>query len=303
MFRRSTRPPSPQSESSSDSESSPGDDASPKKARFSMFRAGERRSSFMLEPSFFCDTSMYASPLASDDEPSSFYSSDGESTTFNNNRGSVDSTDARRRALDILEGRTETRLALNRRASSAMSAEGDAQGATAPGARSRPKSMTLPMSFRNALQRASAIPSRPGSVASRRSMSNDERRPSSRLDRVPEDGTIGASPGARFSLAPESEEPEIMNEETEQEQPRAQETDEHGLPTYASAAFPARPTTYRFTQAGPFGSTVSAGDEEEITGLGRYHVSVGVNIWAPRSAVTTVRRGLAEDGPIVGQIE
>ncbi|RPD64577.1 hypothetical protein L226DRAFT_433398, partial [Lentinus tigrinus ALCF2SS1-7] len=74
-------------------------------------------------------------------------------------------------------------------------------------------------------------------------------------------------------------------------------------PTYASAAYPKRPATYRFAQAGPFAMTLSAGDEEEVPGLGRYHVSVGVNVWAPRSCVTSVRRGLAEDGPLVAQIE
>ena len=42
---------------------------------------------------------------------------------------------------------------------------------------------------------------------------------------------------------------------------------------------------------------------EEVAGLGRYHVGVGVNVWSPRLGVTSVRRGLAEDGPVVAEIE
>lgn len=86
--------------------------------------------------------------------------------------------------------------------------------------------------------------------------------------------------------------------------PEEREVDEHGLPTYASAAYPRRPVTYRFAQAGPFAMTLAAGEEEVAgQGLGRYHVSVGVNVWAPRSVVTSIRRGLAESGPVVAQIE
>ncbi|TBU26837.1 hypothetical protein BD311DRAFT_846925 [Dichomitus squalens] len=307
LFRRSTGPPSSRPGSSSDPESSPGD-ANIKKTRFSMFRGSGRRSGLILEPSVFCDTSIVASltsSLTSDDEPSSVYPSDGSIK-----RSLIETTDERRRALARLEGRNPPpMLEPNRRASSNTNSE-DAQETTAPGARRRPSSLTIPTSFRNALQLTSVIPGRSGSVASRRSMSNDERRSSSRLDRVPEDGTIPLAPAARSSLTlregadephPQSQ-PRLPDGETEQQRAHAQETDEHGLPTYASAAFPSHPTTYRFAQAGPFASTVSAGDEE-IAGLGRYHVSVGVNVWAPRSGVTIVRRGLTEDGPIVGQIE
>ncbi|TBU62467.1 hypothetical protein BD310DRAFT_52244 [Dichomitus squalens] len=307
LFRRSTDPPSSRSGSSSDSEPSPGD-ANIKKTRFSMFRGSDRRSGLIIEPSVFCDTSVAASPmsspLTSDDEPSSLYPSDGSP-----DRDSIETMDERRRALAILEGRNPPRQSL--RVSSSTGSE-DAQDTTAPGARRRPSSITVPTSFRSVLQFTSIIPGRSGSesVASRRSTMNHERRPSFRLNRVPEDGTIPPALAARSSLTlrEEAEEPhaqpqpQLSDGETEQQRTQAQETDEHGLPTYASAAFPSHPTTYRFAQAGPFASTVSAGDEE-IAGLGRYHVSVGVNIWAPRSGVTIVRRGLTEDGPIVGQIE
>ena len=88
--------------------------------------------------------------------------------------------------------------------------------------------------------------------------------------------------------------------------------DAHGLPTYATAAFPGHAVTYRFAQAGPFAMRVAAehvdADPVErasvgVPALGRYHISVGVNVWAPRSYVTSVRRGLSEDGPLVAQIE
>ena len=93
--------------------------------------------------------------------------------------------------------------------------------------------------------------------------------------------------------------------------------DEHGLPTYASAAFPRAPVAYRFAQAGPFAMTLAARDGDSVEGaegagagagapplgLGRYHVSVGVNVWAPRTYVTSVRRGLDGEGPLVAQIE
>ena len=83
----------------------------------------------------------------------------------------------------------------------------------------------------------------------------------------------------------------------------AADQDEQGLPTYASAAYPSRAVGYRFVQAGPFAMTLCAEGEEEVAGLGRYHVGVGVNVWSPRLGVTSVRRGLAEDGPVVAEIE
>lgn len=93
-----------------------------------------------------------------------------------------------------------------------------------------------------------------------------------------------------------------MSEEEAGEE-ATEEVDEQGLPTYASAAYPSRAMGYRFVQAGPFAMTLSAEGEEEVAGMGRYHVSVGVNVWAPRLSVTSVRRGLAEDGPLVAEIE
>ena len=55
----------------------------------------------------------------------------------------------------------------------------------------------------------------------------------------------------------------------------------------------------------PPGRAFGAGadEEEDVPGLGRYHVSVGLNLWAPRSYVTCVRRGLTDYGPLVAQIE
>ena len=81
--------------------------------------------------------------------------------------------------------------------------------------------------------------------------------------------------------------------------------DGHELPTYASATHPTRPVAYRFAQAGPCAMTLCAapGEEEVAGGVGRYHVSVGLNVWAPKSGVTSVRRGLADDGPLVAQFE
>ena len=138
-------------------------------------------------------------------------------------------------------------------------------------------------------------------MSSRRSLSIDGRRASSRLGLVPENTTtttptstsIGTTSTA--TILPGTTR---LTEEPEKES----DVDEHGLPTYASAAYPTRPATYRFAQAGPFAMTLAAGGEE-VPGLGRYHVSVGVNVWAPRACVTTVRRGLGEDGPLVAQIE
>ncbi|OBZ78854.1 hypothetical protein A0H81_01448 [Grifola frondosa] len=84
--------------------------------------------------------------------------------------------------------------------------------------------------------------------------------------------------------------------------PLGSEVDEHGLPTYASAAFPPRPVTYRFSQCSSFSMTLS-GDSDTAHAFGQYHISIGANVWMPKSCITSVRRGLAEDGEIIAQIE
>ena len=78
-------------------------------------------------------------------------------------------------------------------------------------------------------------------------------------------------------------------------------TDSDGLPTYASVTHPTAATTYLFTRTSPFAMVLrqdGLGIEHAL-----YHISVGVNIWNPSCTVTTVRRGSAEDGPIVSQLE
>ena len=140
------------------------------------------------------------------------------------------------------------------------------------------ETVPVPASFIGALSMAFVSGrSRSGSVNSRRSLSADGPRVSSRLGLVPENSTVTTT--------------------------RLTEEDEQGLPTYASAAYPSAPVAYRFAQAGPFAMVLTAGDEEEVPGLGRYHLSVGVNVLAPRSTVTSIRRGLSEDGPLIAQIE
>jgi len=81
----------------------------------------------------------------------------------------------------------------------------------------------------------------------------------------------------------------------------ALEVDESGLPTYFSATYPTRPVAYHFEQASPFAMTIFCPDED-IAGTGKYHISVGLNVWMPSSCVTTVRRN-GEDGPVVAQLE
>ncbi len=78
-------------------------------------------------------------------------------------------------------------------------------------------------------------------------------------------------------------------------------TDSEGLPTYASVTHPTAATTYLFTRTSPFAMVLhqdGLGIEHAL-----YHISVGVNIWIPSCTVTTVRRGAAEDGPIISQLE
>ncbi|KAI1790952.1 hypothetical protein LXA43DRAFT_456456 [Ganoderma leucocontextum] len=313
VLRKSTAPPSswqPSTPTTPESIKEPGTDTKLKKNRLSWFRSSGRRSGLILRTSLFrhsgsTPTSSPATSPTSSNEGSSS-SSDSEDT-----RASVEVTDERSRALDILEGRgaradSDAPLA---RSATRTASPGDVQDNAAPGTPTtpnRPSSFTIPASFINSLPFASVIPgrsrsgsvaerrsleSRPGSALSRRSVSPTHR-PSSRLDRVPEDGTIATS---RVSEARERPSGEGALQEPEQ--------DEHGLPTYASAAYPSRAVGYRFAQAGPFAMTLSAEGEEEVAGLGRYHVSVGVNVWTPRLAVTSVRRGLGEDGPLIAQIE
>ncbi|KAH9932131.1 uncharacterized protein BXZ73DRAFT_46885 [Epithele typhae] len=149
------------------------------------------------------------------------------------------------------------------------------------------RASTVPSAFASAVAGKIALGPRRNSAPARRQSAQLQlqRRRESVLEGVPEDAA--AQP----------------------EQGHGREVDEHGLPTYASAAFPSGTASYRFAQAGPFAMTLSSpsqargAGEEAAAGLGRYCISVGVNVWAPRCCVVTVRRGLTEDGPQVASIE
>ncbi|KAM5539948.1 hypothetical protein V8D89_006451 [Ganoderma adspersum] len=301
--------------------------------RTSIFRHSESKQSTPT-------ASPVASPTSSNEGSSSSSSSDSE-----DNRASVDvATDERSRALDILEGRsarpdsssadaplarTATRI-VTRTASEPSPAPVQEASTSAPSTptptpstnTNRMSGFTLPAAFINSLPFAGRSRSRSGSVASRRSLesptgvrpgsalsvrsTSPARRPSSRLDRVPEDRTIVSpplSPATPHASGSGSGSGSGGRTSVEEELVGAVEQDEQGLPTYASAAYPSRPMGYRFVQAGPFAMTLCAEGEEEVAGLGRYHVGVGVNVWSPRLGVTSVRRGLAEDGPMVAEIE
>ena len=259
LFRRSKGPPS--------RAPTPGipDSTDVKKSRFSLFRG--RRSGVVLDAMLF-RASAASSPTSasSSDRPSTDRTSSEESAG-----GVQDVTDARDRALSILEGRPQSAAGAE---PVATEAPPDRTGTNTPVGETVP----VPASFIGALSMAFVSGrSRSGSVSSRRSLSADGPRVSSRLGLVPENSTVTTT--------------------------RLTEEDEHGLPTYASAAYPSAPVAYRFAQAGPFAMVLTAGDEEDVPGLGRYHLSVGVNVLAPRSTVTSIRRGLSEDGPLVAQIE
>ncbi|EMD32602.1 hypothetical protein CERSUDRAFT_126710, partial [Gelatoporia subvermispora B] len=79
------------------------------------------------------------------------------------------------------------------------------------------------------------------------------------------------------------------------------EVDESGLPTYFSATYPTKPVAYQFLQVSPFAMTITCSDED-IPGTGKYHVSIGLNVWMPSSSVTTIKRN-GEDGPFVARLE
>ncbi|KAK7695157.1 hypothetical protein QCA50_002347 [Cerrena zonata] len=81
-------------------------------------------------------------------------------------------------------------------------------------------------------------------------------------------------------------------------------THEDGLPTYSSAALSAKPTTYQFIRSSPFAMIVSedfGASRSEVPG--KYHISVGVNVWMPSCTITTIRRGGSEDGHLVAELE
>ncbi|KAI0789536.1 hypothetical protein C8Q75DRAFT_733757 [Abortiporus biennis] len=92
-------------------------------------------------------------------------------------------------------------------------------------------------------------------------------------------------------------------------QPLQQRLDTHadGLPTYDSAAFPTRPTSYHFVRSSPFSMVVveeSIGTQvRELEGHGVYHISVGLNVWMPNCTVTTIRRGGSDNGRVVAELE
>ncbi|RDX46738.1 hypothetical protein OH76DRAFT_1406580 [Lentinus brumalis] len=277
LFRRSRGPSESPSPSPIPTPGAPELDDG-KKGRFSLFRQSGRRSGLVLDAALF----RFKGPSPS--APSSASSSDAPSDRGSDGgrRQSAESvTDERSRALSILEGRAEP---LSPTSAAAGETRTDTQS-TASTPTGSP--LPTPTSFISAL-------SRPGSTSSRRSLSVDGRRASSRLGLVPENSTTGTSTSTGTT---------ILTTTRLTEEPEKELADEHALPTYASAAYPKRPATYRFAQAGPFAMTLAAGGEEEVPGLGRYHVSVGVNVWAPRSYVTSIRRGLGEDGPLVAQIE
>ncbi|KAI0706273.1 hypothetical protein C8T65DRAFT_740659 [Cerioporus squamosus] len=282
LFRRSRGPPpspfpSPTPPTATPTSGAPELDDD-KKGRFSLFRQSGRRSGVVLDAVLF----RFRAPSPSS-TPSSSTSSDvpSDGGSEGGRQSAESATDERSRALSILEGRV-------RQDTEPVSPKPAAGGETRDTQRtaSTPTGSPLPTptSFISAL-------SRPGSVSSRRSLSVDGRRASTRLGLVPENTTTTAGNTTT-----------ILTTTRLTEEPK-HEVDEHGLPTYASAAYPKRAATYRFAQAGPFAMTLAAGGEEEVPGLGRYHVSVGVNVWAPRSYVTSIRRGLGEDGPLVAQIE
>ncbi|TFK84942.1 hypothetical protein K466DRAFT_588489 [Polyporus arcularius HHB13444] len=277
LFRRSRGPSPSPSPSPIPTPGAPELDDG-KKGRFSLFRQSGRRSGLVLDAALF----RFKAPSPS--APSSASSSDAPSDRGSEGGGrqSAESvSDERSRALSILEGR-----AVAEEASPTTPAAGGETRTDTQSTASTPTGSPLPTptSFISAL-------SRPGSTSSRRSLSVDGRRASSRLGLVPENTSTATSTGTT-----------ILTTTRLTEEPEKEGTDEHALPTYASAAYPKRPATYRFAQAGPFAMTLAASGEE-VPGLGRYHVSVGVNVWAPRSYVTSIRRGLGEDGPLVAQIE
>lgn len=85
--------------------------------------------------------------------------------------------------------------------------------------------------------------------------------------------------------------------------PASLEVAPDGLPTYASATHPSAPVTYAFTRSSPFAMVLAPDATTGMGGHALYHVSVGVNVWMPSSAVTTVRRGGSETGPVVAILE
>ena len=118
--------------------------------------------------------------------------------------------------------------------------------------------------------------------------------------------TNDSSPSTRLSLFMNvSRTPPPLYRVPEHNLPISQpETHEDGLPTYSSAVYPTGPTTYQFTRTSPFAMIVSEDfGTPHIEMLGKYHISVGVNVWMPHCTITTIRRGGSEDGQLVAELE
>ena len=275
--------------------------------RFSLFRPARASVAIVDAPS--SPPSALAVRSASSDTASSSASEEEGRTSSGSD--SADDDDGRARALALLEGREP---------SSAPTTP--SPGLTKGVRRERPITeepeelpplpASAPPSAYSYGSAGAGLSPMPGSPpASRRnSRQTQQRRLSARILGVgrSRQNTDEASAATTTTAATEDATHDPENERDENEKA----VDAHGLPTYATAAFPGHAVTYRFAQAGPFAMRVAAehvdadpveGASVGVPALGRYHISVGVNVWAPRSYVTSVRRGLSEDGPLVAQIE
>lgn len=79
-----------------------------------------------------------------------------------------------------------------------------------------------------------------------------------------------------------------------------EDADSDGLPTYATAAFPADTVAYNFVRCSPFAMVIMS---DTVPEQPLYHISIGVNVWMPTSFTTCIRRGGTEEGRVVAQLE